>query len=65
MLFAHKSYELSQLTCAGPFSATDFVSRLFLIVLQVLGTSIIKLGFVSVPNVENSQRLHQAGMKKC
>ena len=50
---------------AGPFSATDFVSRLFFIVLQVLGTSVIKLGFLLVLNVENSQRLHQAGMKKC
>ena len=37
----------------------------FLIILQVLGTSVIKLGFVLVLNVENSQRLHQVGVKKC
>ena len=43
------------MTCAGPFSATDFVSRLFFIVLQVLGTLVIKLGFVLVLNVENSR----------
>ena len=41
MLFAYESYELSQLTCASPFSTTDSVSRLFLVVLQVLGTSAI------------------------
>ena len=29
------------MTCAGPFSTTDFVSRLFLVVLQVLGTTTI------------------------
>ena len=38
------------MACAGPFSATDLVSRLFLVVFQVLGTSIIKLGFVLVLN---------------
>ena len=38
------------MACAGLFSATDLVSRLFLVVLQVLGTSIIKLGFVLVLN---------------
>ena len=38
MLFA---YELSQLTCVGPFSSTDIVSRLFLVVFQVLGASAI------------------------
>ena len=38
------------MACEGPFSATDLVSRLFLVVLQVLGTSIIKLGFVLVLN---------------
>ena len=38
---------------------------LFLIVLQVLGTSVFKIGFVLVLNVENSQLLHQAGMRKC
>ena len=27
------------MTCADPFSTTDFVSRLFLVVFQVLGTS--------------------------
>ena len=43
------------MTCAGPFSATDFVPRLFFIVLQVLGTLVIKLGFVLVLNVENSR----------
>ena len=41
---------MSQLTCAGPLSVTDLVSRLFLVVLQVLGTSAIKLGFVLVLN---------------
>ena len=29
------------MTCAGPFSTTDIVSRLFLIVFQVLGASAI------------------------
>ena len=43
MFFVYESYELSQLKYAGPFSTTDFVSRLFLIVLQVLGT----LAFIS------------------
>ena len=38
------------MACAGLFSATDLVSRLFLIVLQVLGTSVTKLGFVLVLN---------------
>ena len=38
------------MACAGLFSATDLVSRLFLVVLQVLGTSVIKLGFVLVLN---------------
>ena len=51
MLFAYQSCELSQLACAGLFSATNFVSRLFLVVLQVLGTLVIKLGFVLVLNV--------------
>ena len=50
MLFTHLSYELSQLTCAGPLNAIDLVSRLFLVVLQVLGTSVSKLGFVLVLN---------------
>ena len=50
MLFAHESYELSQLTCACPLSASDLVSRLFLVVLQVLGTSVSKLGFVLLLN---------------
>ena len=39
------------MACAGLFSATDLVLRLFLVVLQVLGTSVIKLGFVLVLNV--------------
>ena len=38
------------MACAGLFSATNLVSRLFLVVLQVLGTSVIKLGFVLVLN---------------
>ena len=38
------------MACAGLFSATDLVSRLFLVVLQVLGTSVTKLGFVLVRN---------------
>ena len=41
MLFAYYSYELSQLTCAGPFNSINIVSRLFLVVLQVLGASAI------------------------
>ena len=51
MLFAHKSYELGQLSCACPLSATDLFSRLFWVVLQVLGTSVSKLGFLLVLNV--------------
>ena len=39
------------MACAGLLSATDLVSRLFLVVLQVLGTSVIKIGFVLVLNV--------------
>ena len=38
------------MACVGLFSATDLVSRLFLVVLQVLGTLVIKLGFVLVLN---------------
>ena len=51
MLFAHKSYELSQLSCASPLGATDSVSRSFWVVLQVLGTSVSKLVLVLVLNV--------------
>ena len=51
MLFVHQSYELSQLSCACPLSASDLFSRLFWIVLQVLGTSVSKLGFLFVLNV--------------
>ena len=42
---------MSQLTCACPLNAIDLVSRLFFIVLQVLGTSVSKLGVVLVLNV--------------
>ena len=38
------------MACVGLFSATDLVSRLFLVVLQVLVTLVIKLGFVLVLN---------------
>ena len=50
MLFVYELYKLIQLACAGLFSVTDLVSRLFLVVLQVLGTSVSKLGFVLVLN---------------
>ena len=39
------------MACASIFCATDLVSRLFLVVLQALGTSVINLGFVLVLNV--------------
>ena len=44
------SVKLSRLTCAGSFSTTDFVSRLFLVVLQVFGNlrHHIMLGIVIV-----------------
>ena len=51
MLFAHSSYELSQLSCACPLSAPNLFSRLFWIVLQILGTSVSKLGFLLMLNV--------------
>ena len=35
MLFAHSSYQLSQLSCACPLSVFDLFSSLFWIVLQV------------------------------
>ena len=38
------------MTCAYLLSAIDLVSRLFLVVLQVLGTLVIKLGLVLVLN---------------
>ena len=63
MFFAYKSYELSQLTCAGPFSATNFVSRLFFYSFAGFW-NFSHHGFVLVLNVENSRRLHQVGMKK-
>ena len=41
---------MSQLTCTGPLSAIDLVLRWFLVGLQVLGTSVNKLGFILVLN---------------